>query len=183
MNRKLRLDELQRLSVTDFKNASKTPLVVVLDNIRSLTNIGGIFRTADAYRIHSVVLCGITAQPPHRDIQKTALGATESVDWSYQESAVSAVENLRAKGFKVWAIEQTEGAHLLDAFEPDNSVPHAIVMGNEVAGVQQEVIDACNGCLELPQFGTKHSLNVGVCAGIVMWELWKKLENKKAPSA
>ena len=175
MNRKLRIDELNRLSVEDFKQAPKTPLVVVLDNIRSLTNIGVIFRTADAYAIQSVVLCGITARPPHRDIQKTALGATDSVAWTYSESAVDAVSSLQAQGFKVWAIEQTEGAHMLDAFQPDTNIPHAIVLGNEVAGVQQEVIDACDGCLELPQFGTKHSINVGVCAGIVMWELWKKL--------
>ena len=175
MNRKLRIDELNRLSVDDFKKAAKTPLVVVLDNIRSLNNIGVIFRTADAYAIHSVVLCGITARPPHRDIQKTALGATDSVEWTYAESAVDAVNSLKAQGYKVWAIEQTEGAHLLNSFEPDANTPHAIVMGNEVAGVQQEVIDVCDGCLELPQFGTKHSINVGVCAGIVMWELWKKL--------
>ena len=175
MNRKLRIDELNRLSVEDFKQAPKTPLVVVLDNIRSLTNIGVIFRTADAYAIQSVVLCGITARPPHRDIQKTALGATDSVAWTYSESAVDAVSSLQAQGFKVWAIEQTKGAHMLDAFQPDTNIPHAIVLGNEVAGVQQEVIDACDGCLELPQFGTKHSINVGVCAGIVMWELWKKL--------
>ncbi len=162
------------MSVPDFKNSEKTPLVVVLDNIRSLTNIGGIFRTADAYRIHSIVLCGITAQPPHRDIQKTALGATDSVDWSYAESAVDAVKQLQTSGHTVWAIEQAEGAQLLDAYQPAANKPLAIVMGNEVAGVQQEVIDACDGCLELPQFGTKHSLNVGVCAGIVMWELWKK---------
>lgn len=162
-----------------FKQATKTPLVVVLDNVRSLNNIGVIFRTADAYRVERMVLCGITARPPHRDIQKTALGATDSVDWEYCEYAVAAVQQLRSQGYDVWAIEQTEASNSLDAFIPTEGRKQAIVMGNEVEGVQQEVIDACTGSLELPQFGTKHSLNVGVCAGIVIWDLWKKLDGSR----
>lgn len=176
MNRKLKTLELGRIDVPTFKTTEKIPLVVVLDNIRSLNNIGSVFRTSDAFLIESVLLCGITARPPHRDIQKTALGATESVDWSYHETTVSAVEKLKADGYEVLAIEQAETTVPLNEVEVQNDKKYAVVLGNEVTGVDQQVIDMADHCVEIPQYGTKHSLNISVCTGIVLYTLFQKLK-------
>lgn len=173
MNRKLKLQELGRMSVEEFKSSEKTPLIIVLDNIRSLNNIGSVFRTADCFRVEKIYLCGITATPPHRDIHKTAIGATETVEWGHDESSLEVVKQLQDKGWKCHAIEQTDKAIMLNEFQPEGKT--AIVMGNEVDGVQQEVIDQCDGVIEIPQFGTKHSLNISVCTGIVVWDLYNKL--------
>ena len=145
------------------------PLVVVMDHVRSLYNVGSVFRTADAFRLEGVVLCGITATPPHPEIHKTALGAEDSVRWTYEKDTLKTVKDLQAEGYTVLAIEQCEGSTMLQSFVPEEGKKYAVVMGNEVKGVQQEVVDACDGCLEIPQFGTKHSMNVSVTAGIVMW--------------
>jgi tRNA G18 (ribose-2'-O)-methylase SpoU len=169
--RKLKLDELGRLSVNEFKNAPKTPIIVVLDNIRSLHNVGSIFRTSDAFRIRSIFLCGITATPPHKEIHKTALGAEESVEWHYFNKTTDAVKKLRKEGYFLVGIEQTDESINLPAFETDTEKKYAVIFGNEVKGVDQQVIDECDMCLEIPQFGTKHSFNVSVSAGIVLWEL------------
>ncbi|MBZ4677285.1 MAG: TrmH family methyltransferase [Anaerophaga sp.] len=169
--RKLKLDELGRISVKEFKKVAKTPIIVVLDNIRSLHNVGSIFRTSDAFRIRSVFLCGITATPPHKEIHKTALGAEESVEWHYFNKTTDAVEMLKKEGFFLIGIEQTDESISLPAFEPDMTKKYAVFFGNEVKGVDQRVIDECDMCLEIPQFGTKHSFNVSVSAGIVLWEL------------
>ena len=177
MNRKLKLQELGRMSVSEYKSAEKTPLVIILDNIRSLNNIGSVFRTADCFRIEKIYLCGITAQPPHRDIHKTAIGATESVDWEYVQSSKDLILKLKAEGWSCYAIEQTENSVALDKFNPPAKM--AVVMGNEVDGVQQEVINGCDGAIEVPQFGTKHSLNISVCTGIVVWELFNKLKKNQ----
>ncbi|MGB7395151.1 MAG: RNA methyltransferase [Pricia sp.] len=174
--RKLRNDELDRLDVEGFKEAEKTPLVLILDNIRSLNNIGSVFRTADAFLIEKIYLCGITAPPPHKDIRKTALGATESVAWEYRKNTLTLVEQLRSRHYKVFAIEQAEAAEMLHRFEPKSSEKYAVVFGNEVKGVDQEVIDACDGVIEIPQFGTKHSLNISVSVGVVVWDFWSKFE-------
>lgn len=171
MNRKLKLWELERPSVEDFKKQAKFPITLILDNIRSLNNVGTFFRTADAFNVEKIIICGITAQPPHREIQKTALGATESVDWEYRESVVDTVQELQKRAYKICAIEQTEETKLLQDFHPSKHQKYAIVMGNEVDGVQQEVINIADEIIEIPQFGTKHSLNVSVCAGVVLWEL------------
>ena len=171
--RKLRNEELNRLSVSDFKDAEKIPLIVVLDNIRSMNNIGSVFRTSDAFKVSKVYLCGITAQPPHPDIHKTALGATDSVDWEYAKSSREVVLQLRNHGYKTLAIEQARDSAKLDEIEVSSDEKYAIVFGHEVKGVQQEVVDVCDGVLEIRQFGTKHSLNISVCAGIVIWELSK----------
>lgn len=160
--------ELNRLNPEEFKAAQKIPLVVVLDNVRSLNNIGSIFRTADAFRIEEVLLCGITARPPHKDIRKTALGATESVAWRYFEQTQEALNDLRSKNYKIAAVEQAENAYALNDFEVDLSQGLAVVFGHEVQGVAQEVVDLCDAVIEIPQFGTKHSLNVSVSAGIVL---------------
>ncbi|MDA7803958.1 RNA methyltransferase [Crocinitomix sp.] len=173
--KKLKLDELERISVDEFKAAVKTPIIIVLDNIRSLNNIGSVFRTADAFRIEKIYLCGITAQPPHRDIHKTALGATESVDWEYVEDTTELIFRLNEAGIDTYAIEQAEDRILLNEFHPAKGKKIAIVMGNEVEGVQQEVILACNGVIEIPQIGTKHSLNISVCTGVVVWDLFSKM--------
>lgn len=178
MRRKLKLDELHRISIAAFKLSPKTPLILLLDNIRSLNNIGAIFRSADSFRIAKIYLCGITACPPHREIHKTAIGATESVEWVYSPSALKAVEQLKAERWKVYAVEQTQGAIALDDFHP-TSDPLALVFGNEVEGVQQAVIDQCDGTIEVPQIGTKHSLNVSVCAGIVLWDVFAKMNRSK----
>ena len=170
--RKLNITELQRLSVDEFKQSSKMPLVVVLDDVRSMYNVGSVFRTSDAYRVECIYLCGITGCPPHAEIHKTALGAEDSVDWLYFESAEDAVEDLKRRGYKVFAVEQAEGSigfPLPDDFMSDLPTGYAVVFGNEVKGVKQEVIDRCDGCIELPQYGTKHSLNVATTAGIVIW--------------
>ena len=174
--RKLKITELNRISIEEFKEADKLPLVVVLDDIRSLHNIGSVFRTADAFRIECIYLCGITATPPHPEMHKTALGAEFTVDWKYVNNAVETVDNLRSEGYVVYSVEQAEGSIMLDELTLDRSKKCAVVMGNEVKGVQQEVIDHSDGCIEIPQYGTKHSLNVSVTAGIVIWDLFKKLK-------
>lgn len=173
--RKLKITELHRISAEEFKQAEKLPLTVVLDNVRSLHNIGAVFRTADAFRIECICLCGITARPPHPEIHKTALGAEFSVDWQYVENAVQAVDNLRARGYTVYSVEQAAGSVMLDRLQLQRGGRYAVVLGNEVKGVQQEVVDHSDGCIEIPQYGTKHSLNVSVAAGIVMWDLFKQL--------
>ncbi len=175
MNRKLKNQELNRLSIADFKTTDKTPIVVVLDNIRSLNNIGSVFRTADAFLVESIYLCGITAQPPHRDIQKTALGATESVHWQYFSTTEEAVDALKNKDYQILAIEQAENTIALNEFHPPKGQKLAIVLGNEVNGVTQEVVNMADQCLEIPQWGTKHSLNISVCAGVVIWDLFQKV--------
>ena len=197
MSRKLDTEEIIRISTDEFKQVKKIPLVVVLDNVRSMHNIGSVFRTSDAYVVEKVVLCGITAQPPHPDIHKSALGAEFSVDWEYYADTNDAVAALKAQGYEVWAIELAENSVMLQDFfnrhtdspsifnevvkdETDSqlSTKYAVVLGNEVKGVQQSVIDQCEGCIELPQFGTKHSLNVSVTAGIVIWEFFKSLHDR-----
>ena len=168
------MEELGRKSVEDFKLADKKPLVVVMDNIRSMHNVGSVFRTADAFLISGICLCGFTPQPPHRDIHKTALGATDSVDWLYYENPVDAVLALKARGYKVLAIEQTEGSIMLDEYV-DKQMPTAFVFGNEVFGVNDEWIQEADFSLEIPQFGTKHSLNVSVSMGVVIWDFVSKI--------
>jgi tRNA G18 (ribose-2'-O)-methylase SpoU len=170
MNRKLKLTELNRVTVEAYKSQEKTPIIIILDNIRSLNNIGSFFRTSDAFNIEAIYLCGITATPPHREIQKTALGATDSVDWFYNENTVEVLDVLQSKGYKVYSIEQAENTISLENFEYNNE-PIALVFGNEVKGVEQKVIDASDGCIEIPQFGTKHSLNVSISYGVVVWHL------------
>jgi 23S rRNA (guanosine2251-2'-O)-methyltransferase len=170
MNRKLKLDELNRVSVQEFKNQKKLPIIVVLDNIRSLNNIGSFFRTSDAFNIEAIYLCGITAQPPHREIQKTALGATESVEWKYFETTEQALVKLKEKEFLIYAIEQTENSIYLQEFTY-NLEKIALVFGNEVEGVGQNVINLSKNSIEIPQFGTKHSLNVSISYGVVLWHL------------
>jgi tRNA G18 (ribose-2'-O)-methylase SpoU len=179
MNKKLKIEELNRMTQEEFHRADKLPLVVVLDNVRSLNNIGSVFRTSDAFRVECIYLCGITATPPSPEIHKTALGAEDSVEWKYVENTVDAVDKLRADGYTVYSIEQAQGSTMLEnvRLEP-GSKRYAIVMGNEVKGVQQEVIDHSDGCIEIPQYGTKHSLNVSVTTGIVIWELFKQLRSE-----
>ncbi|MBL7472382.1 RNA methyltransferase [Robertkochia sediminum] len=174
--RKLKNSELNRLGVEEFKNAEKMPVIVVLDNIRSLNNIGSVFRSSDAFLVKEIVLCGITATPPHKDIHKTALGATESVDWSYREDCLEVVNDLKEQGVVTLAVEQAENAVMLDAFSPEAGKTYALVFGNEVKGVQQKVVSACDGVIEIPQHGTKHSLNISVSAGVVLWDLFAKLK-------
>ncbi len=163
------------MSVEEYHAAEKTPLVVVLDHVRSLYNVGSIFRTADAFRLAGVCLCGITAVPPHPEIHKTALGAEDSVDWKYFKDTLNAVKWLKDSGYEVLAVEQCEGSTMLNDFNVEPGKRYAIILGNEVKGVQQSVVDECEGCLEIPQYGTKHSMNVSVTAGIVIWELVKKM--------
>ncbi|OFX90147.1 MAG: RNA methyltransferase [Bacteroidetes bacterium GWF2_33_16] len=177
--RKLKNSELNRLNVDEYRNSEKTPIVVILDNIRSLNNIGSVFRTADAFRIEKIYLCGITATPPHRDIQKTALGATESVDWEYFTNGIEAIIELKEKNYTIISIEQVEGSVSLEKFEIAENQKYAIILGNEVKGVQEELINASDYCIEIPQFGTKHSFNISVSAGIVLWELYKKINLDK----
>lgn len=174
--RKLKNNELGRISVDEFKSTKKTPLIVVLDNIRSLNNIGSVFRTSDAFLIEKIYLCGICATPPNKDIHKTALGATESVEWEYVEDTIALVEKLKDSKVKVLAIEQAENSTKLDTFYPEKDQKYAIVMGNEVKGVQQEVVNASDFCIEIPQLGTKHSLNISVTTGVVIWDLFTKLK-------
>ena len=172
--RKLKNEELNRKSVKDFRVSKKMPLIIVLDNVRSLNNIGSVFRTADAFLIERIYLCGITASPPHKDIHKTALGATENVLWEYVNSTADIVQKLQTEGVSVWPIEQTEDSTSLDLFQPEPNKSYAFVLGNEVRGVSQEVIDICNKALEIPQFGTKHSLNISVATGLVIWDFFIK---------
>ncbi len=176
MNRKLKITELNRISIDEFKEADKLPLVVILDNVRSLHNIGSVFRTSDAFRIECIYLCGITATPPHPEMHKTALGAEFTVDWKYVDNTVEVVDNLKEEGYTVYSIEQAEGSVMLDELTLDKSGKYAVVLGNEVKGVQQEVIDHSHGCIEIPQYGTKHSLNVSVTTSIVIWDLFKQLK-------
>ena len=171
--RKLRTIEMNRLTVEEFKASEKLPIVVVLDDVRSLYNVGSVFRTGDAFRIEAVYLCGITACPPNAEIHKTALGGEDSVEWHYFSTAQEAVAHLHEKGYFVYAIEQVEGSTSLQNLKPATDLHYAVVFGNEVKGVHQEVVDLCDGCLEIPQFGTKHSMNVSVTAGIIMWEFCK----------
>jgi len=177
--RKLKNPELNRLTADEYKTISKTPVVVVLDNIRSCNNIGSVFRTSDALLIEKVYLCGITATPPNAEIHKTALDAEKSVEWEYFEKTEDAVIDLQSKGYKVYAIEQVENSISLPDYLPADSEKVAVVFGNEVKGVQQKVVNICNGCIEIPQFGTKHSFNVSVSAGIVLWDIFRKLQSQK----
>ncbi|OFY99856.1 MAG: RNA methyltransferase [Bacteroidetes bacterium RIFCSPLOWO2_12_FULL_31_6] len=174
MHKKLKNEELNRISTEEFKQTEKTPLIIVLDNVRSLNNIGSVFRTADAFLIEAVYLCGITAQPPHRDIQKTALGATETVTWKYFNNTLDALANLKQNQYKIAAIEQTENSIMLNNFKVKLNEKWALVFGNEVNGVEQEIINQSNVVIEIPQYGTKHSLNISVSAGIVVWEIQKQ---------
>lgn len=173
--RKRRNSELSRISISDFKKKEKTPIIVVLDNIRSSNNIGAVFRTCDAFLIQKIYLCGITATPPNKDIHKTALGATESVDWDYRKDTITLAKELKSDGIVVVAIEQVHGSVMLDEFllEPNKKI--AVVFGNEVRGVQQEVVSICDYCVEIPQKGTKHSLNISVSCGVVLWDLFQKM--------
>ena len=175
--RKLSLDELNRLSKEDFKRAEKLPIIIVLDNIRSLSNVGAFFRTADAFRIGELFLCGITACPPHREIHKTALGADETVKWRYFDTTEAACQALKAEGYRIFAVEQVEGSIPLQDFAFETKT--AYILGNEVEGVSEEALPYCDGAIELPQEGTKHSINVSVCAGIVMWKLFEMLYLKE----
>ncbi len=174
--RKLENSELDRKSIADFKTSEKTPLIVILDDIRSLHNIGSVFRTADAFLVEKIYLCGITATPPHKEIQKTALGATETVDWKHHQSVTEVIQKLQSENVTVMAIEQVEQAFLLDKFTVETNKKYALVFGNEVYGVSQEAVALCDGCIEIPQLGTKHSLNIAVSAGIVIWDLFKQLK-------
>ena len=178
--RKLKNAELDRKSVEEFKEAEKTPIIVILDNVRSLNNIGSVFRTADAFLIQKIYLCGITAKPPHKDIQKTALGATETVDWEYVEDSLELVERLKSEGIRVYSIEQAEGATMLNDFKPESGKISAVVFGNEVKGVQQKVVSASDGVIEIPQLGSKHSLNISVSTGVILWDLFSKLKLRKS---
>lgn len=174
--RKLKNSELDRLSIEVFKQAQKTPIIVVLDNVRSLNNIGSVFRTCDAFLVEKIYLCGITAMPPHKDIHKTALGSTETVDWDYVENIMDLVQRLKSENIKVISIEQAENATMLNDFKPEVNTTYALVFGNEVKGVKQEVVSASDLVLEIPQFGTKHSLNISVSVGVVIWDLFAKLK-------
>lgn len=176
MMRKLKITELNRISAEEFREIEKMPLTVVLDHVRSLHNVGSVFRSSDAFRVESIYLCGITATPPQAEIHKTALGAEDTVAWKYFRNTEDAVAELKENNVEVLAVEQVEGSTMLQDFRPQKGKKYAIVLGNEVKGVQQEVIDMCDGCIEIPQFGTKHSLNVSVTAGIVIWEFARKLE-------
>ena len=173
--RKLKNNELGRISIDEFKSITKTPLIIVLDNIRSLNNIGSVFRTSDAFLIEKIYLCGISATPPNKDIHKTALGATESVDWEYAEETLEIVQQLQTENVQVLAIEQAENSTKLDDFFPKKNQKYAVVMGNEVKGVQQKVVNAADLCVEIPQLGTKHSLNISVTTGVVIWDLFTKM--------
>jgi tRNA G18 (ribose-2'-O)-methylase SpoU len=174
--RKLKNSELERLDIQSFKEAEKTPVTVILDNVRSLHNIGSVFRTSDAFRIEKIFLCGITAAPPHSGIHKTALGATDSVAWEYSADTIAVVKTLQQEQIEVIAIEQTVGSIALQDFELDPKKKYAVVFGNEVKGVQQEVLNECDACIEIPQYGTKHSLNIAVSAGVVLWELFSQFK-------
>lgn len=172
---KLKITEMNRLTADEFKEQPKTPLVVLLDNVRSLHNVGSVFRTADAFLVEAVYLCGITSTPPHAEIHKTALGAENTVDWKYYEDTHAALDELKSRGYIVFAIEQAKGSTMLTELKLDPTQKYVVVLGNEVKGVQQSVVSACDGCIEIPQFGTKHSLNVSVTGGIIIWEMFRKL--------
>lgn len=174
--RKLKNDELDRLTIDEFKKSEKLPLVLVLDNVRSMNNVGSAFRTSDAFALEKIYLCGITAQPPHREINKTALGATESVAWEHAENTVTLCKKLQKEGYKIMAIEQAEASVSLENFGIEAGQKYALVFGNEVFGVDQEVVSLADACLEIPQFGTKHSLNISVSIGVVLWDLTSKIK-------
>jgi tRNA G18 (ribose-2'-O)-methylase SpoU len=174
--RKTKNDELDRLSIEEFKQSEKTPLVLVLDNLRSMHNVGSAFRTADAFAIQKIYLCGITAQPPHREIHKTALGATDSVNWAHKQDTVGLCQQLQQEGYVVLAVEQADQSLSLETFQPAADKKYALIFGNEVFGVSDEVVAVVDQCLEIPQFGTKHSLNVSVSIGVVLWDLLSKLK-------
>ena len=174
--RKLKNNELGRKTIEEYKQSSKIPLTIVLDNIRSMNNIGSVFRTSDAFSVEKIFLCGITAQPPHKDIRKTALGATESVDWEYFVTTEDAVNQLKSEEYIIISIEQAENSILLQDFEIDSERKYALIFGNEVKGVQQNIVDMSDYCIEIPQEGTKHSLNISVSAGVVLWDLYKKIK-------
>ena len=174
---KLKNHELNRKNVTEFKSAEKTPILVILDNIRSLNNIGSVFRTSDAFLVEKIYLSGITAKPPHKDIQKTALGATDSVAWEYKESTLELIQDLKKEGVIIISIEQADKSTFLHDFKPKKDEKYAVIFGNEVKGVQQEVVSASDFCVEIPQFGTKHSFNISVSVGIVLWDLFGKISN------
>ncbi|PWA07664.1 RNA methyltransferase [Flavobacterium laiguense] len=174
--RKLENSELERKSIEDFKKSEKTPLILVLDDIRSLHNIGSVFRTADAFLIEKIILCGITATPPNKEIHKTALGATETVTWEHHENVLEVIADLKKENIMTLAIEQVESSVFLQDFKVDKTQKYALIFGNEVYGVAQEAVALCDGCIEIPQLGTKHSLNISVSAGIVVWDLFKKLK-------
>lgn len=174
--RKLKNSELGRISVDEFKEVQKTPLIVVLDNIRSLNNVGSVFRTSDAFLIEKIYLCGITATPPNKEIHKTALGATESVAWEYAKDTLALIEKLKASNVNIVSIEQAENSTMLNEFTPEKNQTYAIVLGNEVKGVQQEVVSASDMVIEIPQLGTKHSLNISVSCGVVLWDLFTKIK-------
>ncbi|WP_396173242.1 RNA methyltransferase [Flavobacterium sp.] len=174
--RKLENKELERKSVTAFKEATKTPLIIILDDIRSLHNIGSVFRTADAFLIEKIYLCGITAIPPNKEIHKTALGATETVAWEYQKDILNVINKLKSENVPVFAVEQVENAIFLQNFQVEKNKKYALVFGNEVYGVSQKAIEICDGSIEIPQLGTKHSLNISVSAGIVVWDLFQKMD-------
>lgn len=174
--KKLKLDELNRVDVEEFKQQEKLPVIVVLDNVRSMHNVGSVFRTADGFAIEQVVLCGITAQPPHREIEKTALGATLAVNWMHYEDTLVAISDLRVKGYEIIAIEQAQNSTMLNVFKPDPNKKYALIFGNEVNGVSDEAMQAIDSCIEIPQFGTKHSFNIVISAGIVLWDFFAKLK-------
>ena len=176
MTRKLKLEELARIDVDTFKETPKIPLVVVLDNVRSMHNVGAVFRTADAFLIEKIILCGITPQPPHREIHKAALGATESVDWAYEKDIVTAINDLKSENFEIIGIEQTTDSTLITNFNINATQKYALILGNEVDGISDDALENIDTFLEIPQLGTKHSLNVSVCGGIVMWEFAKALK-------
>ncbi len=174
-HRKLKLEELNRISIEEFRSAEKIPLVVVLDNVRSQHNIGSIFRTSDAFRVEKILLCGITSTPPNVEIHKTALGAEDAVKWCYYKDTLAAVEALKQDGYRIFSIEQAANSLPLETFQPEPGEKYGVIFGHEVHGVQQEVVNASHGCIEIPQHGTKHSLNVSVTAGIVIWNFFKLL--------
>lgn len=174
------MKELNRLTIEEFKTAEKLPVVIVLDNIRSQNNIGSVFRTADAFRLQGVYLCGITATPPHREIHKTALGATESIDWHYAATTLQAVNELLSAGYTILAVEQTDESIKLSDYRPPEGEKFAIIFGNEVNGIEDEILPLVHGCLEIPQYGTKHSINVAVVVGIVIWEFFNRISNFKS---
>lgn len=175
--RKLKNSELDRLEVSEFKQAKKSPIIIVLDNIRSLNNIGSVFRTSDAFLIEKIYLCGITAQPPHNDIRKTALGSTETVDWEYAEKTIDVITKLKSNNVKICSIEQAENASMLNDFRPQPETKYAFVFGNEVKGVAQDVVNISDVVIEIPQYGTKHSLNISVSCGVVIWDVFSKLSS------
>ncbi|WP_111685107.1 RNA methyltransferase [Winogradskyella tangerina] len=177
MNRKLKNSELDRLDVNEFKTADKSPIIIVLDNIRSLNNIGSVFRSSDAFLVEKIYLCGITAQPPHNDIRKTALGSTETVDWEYHDNTLEVIQKLKSQNVKICSIEQAENATMLNDFKPQPNTTYALIFGNEVKGVSQDVVNASDLVIEIPQYGTKHSLNISVSAGVVIWDVFSKLKN------